>query len=54
MLRVAAEHGYSGWIVIEAEQDSAVREPLHYQSMGLRALKAMAQEAGLDSMAAGT
>ena len=46
--KVAAEHGYSGWIVIEAEQDPAVRNPLEYQSMGLEALKRMAREAGLD------
>ena len=49
MLTVAAEHGYSGWLVIEAEQDSAVREPFHYQSMGLRALRAMARATGLDA-----
>ena len=36
VLKIAAEHGYSGWLVIEAEQDPAVREPFHYQSMGLR------------------
>ena len=28
VLQVAAEHGYSGWLVIEAEQDPAVRNPL--------------------------
>ena len=49
VLTVAAEHGYSGWLVIEAEQDSAVREPFHYQNMGLKALKAMAREVGLDT-----
>jgi inosose dehydratase len=47
VLKIAAEHGYSGWLVIEAEQDPAVRNPLHYQGMGLKALKQMAQEAGL-------
>lgn len=47
VLAVAAEHGYSGWLVIEAEQDSRVREPLKYQSMGLKALKAMAERVGL-------
>ena len=36
VLKIAAEHGYSGWLVIEAEQDSAVREPFHYQNMGLQ------------------
>ncbi len=52
VLRIAAEHGYSGWLVIEAEQDPAVRDPRHYQGLGLRALKAMAREAGLDRAAA--
>ena len=48
VLRAAAEQGYSGWLVIEAEQDSAVRDPRHYQGLGLRALKDMARAAGLD------
>ncbi|MCT8328781.1 myo-inosose-2 dehydratase [Albidovulum sediminis] len=48
VLKVAAEHGYQGWLVIEAEQDPDVRDPVTYQSLGLKALKAMAREAGLD------
>ncbi len=48
VLRIAAERGYQGWLVIEAEQDSAVREPFFYQDMGLKALKSMARAAGLD------
>jgi len=52
VLGIAARHGYSGWLVIEAEQDSTVRDPFHYQSMGLAALKRMAREAGLDRAAA--
>ena len=48
VLEIAADHGYSGWLVIEAEQDPAVRDPLTYQAMGLKALKAMARAAGLD------
>ena len=48
VLRVAAEHGYQGWLVIEAEQDPAVRNPRHYQSMGLKALRAAARDVGLD------
>jgi inosose dehydratase len=52
VLRVAAEHGYSGWVVIEAEQDPAVRSPLLYQSMGLEALRRVARDAGLDRVPA--
>lgn len=48
VLRSAAQHGYQGWLVIEAEQDPAVRDPMTYQSMGLKALRALAREAGLD------
>jgi inosose dehydratase len=52
VLRIAAEHGYSGWLVIEAEQDPAVRSPMTYQSMGLHALRGFAREVGLDARAA--
>ncbi len=48
VLEIAAAHGYQGWVVIEAEQDPAVRNPLEYQMMGLKALKTMAVAAGLD------
>ncbi|GGE76683.1 myo-inosose-2 dehydratase [Stappia taiwanensis] len=48
VLRIAAEHGYSGWLVIEAEQDPDQRDPVHYQSMGLQALRRMARDCGLD------
>lgn len=48
VLRLAAAHGYQGWLVIEAEQDPAVRNPFAYQSMGLKALRAIARDAGLD------
>jgi inosose dehydratase len=47
VLASAAAHGYDGWLVIEAEQDPIQRDPVHYQSMGLAALKAMARNAGL-------
>ncbi|WP_136657466.1 myo-inosose-2 dehydratase [Nitratireductor sp. XY-223] len=49
ILRMAVEQGYSGWLVIEAEQDSAVRDPYHYQKMGLEALKETARSVGLDA-----
>ncbi|MFH5774990.1 myo-inosose-2 dehydratase [Paracoccus sp. NGMCC 1.201697] len=48
LLRILAQAGYDGWLVIEAEQDPKLRNPLKYQSMGLAALKAAAVEAGLD------
>lgn len=48
VLRIAAENGYEGWLVIEAEQDPDVRNPFEYQSLGLKSLKAMAKTAGLD------
>lgn len=49
VLAVAAAHKYDGWLVIEAEQDSAVHDPFHYQKMGLESLKSMAKSAGLHS-----
>lgn len=48
LLRILAGAGYDGWLVIEAEQDPVLRNPLHYQAMGLKALKAAAREADLD------
>jgi inosose dehydratase len=48
VLKIAAEHSYDGWLVIEAEQDPDLRNPFEYQSMGLSSLKAIAQAAGLD------
>ena len=48
LLRILAQAGYEGWLVIEAEQDPAVRKPLDYQSLGLKSLKAAAKAAGLD------
>lgn len=38
---------YSGWIVIEAEQDPAVANPRDYNQLGLDTLKRLAAEAGL-------
>lgn len=48
VLGLLAEHGYDGWLVIEAEQDPLKADPVKYQSMGLDALKAAARAAGLD------
>lgn len=48
LLKILAGASYDGWLVIEAEQDPKIRNPLHYQSLGLKSLKAAAREAGLD------
>ncbi len=47
VLAIAAAGGYSGWLVIEAEQDPAERNPMQYQKMGLEALRRMARATGL-------
>ena len=39
--------GYSGWVVIEAEQDPEKANPLHYATMGVAHLKRVLLEAGL-------
>ena len=38
---------YSGWVVIEAEQDPAVRNPLQYARMGFAHLTKVLRETGL-------
>ena len=47
LLKILAANNYDGWIVIEAEQDPKVRNPLLYQTLGLATLKRLAKEAGL-------
>jgi inosose dehydratase len=46
ILRVLHGAGYSGWVVVEAEQDPKKAEPLTYATLGLRNLARMAREAG--------
>jgi inosose dehydratase len=38
---------YSGWIVIEAEQDPRLADPRTYAALGLKTLKHEAAKAGL-------
>jgi inosose dehydratase len=47
LLKILKENGYQGWIVIEAEQDPEIRNPFHYQSLGLKTLKQLAKEVDL-------
>jgi inosose dehydratase len=47
IMKGLANANYSGWIVIEAEQDPKLAEPKKYADLGLRTLKARAHGAGL-------
>ena len=46
-LKLLAQAKYSGWIVIEAEQDPVARNPFEYQSLGLKTLKTLSKDVGL-------
>jgi inosose dehydratase len=46
LLRRLAGHGYSGWLVVEAEQDPRKAHPLTYARMGYENLTKLAREAG--------
>lgn len=47
VMRALAAIDYSGWIVVEAEQDPALADPRAYSAIGLSTLKREATEAGL-------
>lgn len=47
VMRALAEQDYSGWIIIEAEQDPAKADPRRYAEIGLSTLKREAAQAGL-------
>src|SRR5205823_1539818 len=47
VLSELARHRYSGWIVVEAEQDPAKANPLKYATLGFKNVTAMAKAAGL-------
>jgi inosose dehydratase len=46
LLKLLADHGYAGWLVVEAEQDPARAHPLTYATMGYRNLRDLARKAG--------
>ncbi len=46
ILRTLAEQDYSGWLVVEAEQDPKKAHPLTYAKMGYENLSRLATEAG--------
>jgi inosose dehydratase len=47
VMRALADIDYSGWIIIEAEQDPAVCDPREYATLGLATLEREAAAAGL-------
>jgi inosose dehydratase len=51
VMRALADIGYSGWIIIEAEQDPALADPKTYADLGLRTLEREAAAAGLKKAA---
>ena len=46
ILSVLAQNNYSGWLVVEAEQDPKKADPLTYATMGFKNLSRMVKEAG--------
>lgn len=51
VMSALADIGYSGWIVVEAEQDPAIANPRTYGELGLATLKREAAAAGLKAAA---
>lgn len=44
VLRLLYQHGYEGWLVVEAEQDPAVAPSYQYAQMGFRHLQGLVRE----------
>jgi inosose dehydratase len=47
VMQALADIGYSGWIIVEAEQDPAIADPRRYGTIGLTTLQREAAAAGL-------
>ena len=47
VMRALQRIGYSGWIIVEAEQDPAIANPREYGALGLATLRREAAAAGL-------
>ena len=45
-LTPVAQAGYSGWLIVEAEQDPAKAHPLTYAKKGYAHLRAVAEKVG--------
>jgi inosose dehydratase len=46
-MQALARIGYSGWIIVEAEQDPALANPKQYAALGLKTLQREAAAATL-------
>ncbi len=51
LLRRLSDHGYAGWLVVEAEQDPRKAHPLTYAKLGFSNLSKMALDAGFTVLA---
>ena len=49
VMRALRAIGYSGWIIVEAEQDPAIADPRRYGELGLATLRREAAAAGLET-----
>ncbi|MCX4025942.1 myo-inosose-2 dehydratase [Endozoicomonas sp. SM1973] len=47
IFQLLREHDYNGWLVVEAEQDPAIADPLTYAKMGYHYLAEQVSKAGL-------
>ena len=47
-LKTVKDIGYSGWVVVEAEQDPAKANPLEMAQIGMQELRVASEEAGLE------
>ncbi|MGC1524287.1 MAG: TIM barrel protein, partial [Steroidobacteraceae bacterium] len=47
VMQALREIGYSGWIIVEAEQDPGIADPRRYGELGLATLRREAAAAGL-------
>jgi inosose dehydratase len=47
LMQTLAQVGYSGWIIVEAEQNPAIADPRRYGELGLTTLRREAAAAGL-------
>ncbi len=53
VMRTLADIGYSGWVIVEAEQDPAIAPPAQYGRIGIRTLADAAASAGLSVVGRG-